>query len=91
MRIFYIPLDLFMTELLFSVEVVTSRDVLELIKVGFPINKIAYFLAYIEKFPYLCIIDAKQTKASIIFGLAMEKILISARVSSAWLSNENKE
>ena len=51
----------------------------------------AYFLAYIEKISYLCIIDAKQTKASKIFVLAMEKIFISARVSSAWLSNENKE
>ena len=31
----------------------------------------AYFLAYIENFSYLCIKDAKQTKASKIFGLAM--------------------
>ena len=48
-------------------------------------------LARFTKNSYLCIVDVKETKASIIFGLAMEKIFLSARGSSAWLNGENKE
>ena len=40
---------------------------------------------------YLCIIDAKRTKASENYGMAMEKIFPSARGSSAWRSGKNEE
>ena len=39
----------------------------------------AYFLAYIEKISYLCIIDAKQTKASKKCGITMQKNFLSRR------------
>ena len=39
------------------------------------------FLAYIMKISYLCIIDAKRTKASENCGITMEQKFLSARES----------
>ena len=46
---------------------------------------------YIEKNYYLCIIDAKRTKASKNCGKAIQEIFPSARGSSAWLNGKNKD
>ena len=43
------------------------------------------------KISYLCIIDAKRTKASKNCGKAIQEIFPSARGSSAWLNGKNKD
>ena len=52
---------------------------------------IAEKLAYIEKNLYLCIIDAKRTKASKNCGITMEKIFPSARGSSTSYNRKIKD
>ena len=43
-----------------------------------------------QKNSYLCITDAKRTKASKICGMAMEIIFLSARESSVWLNGKTR-
>ena len=53
-------------------------------------KKVAEKFGYIKKSLYLCIKDAKRTKASEIYGLAMEKVFLSARESPAWLRRKKR-
>jgi hypothetical protein len=52
-------------------------------KSHFYLKIIADFLAHVDKNSYLCIIDAKRTKASKNCGITMKQNFLSARESVA--------